>query len=269
MSLIRKIKKIDKNERLIVMKLIKQDYTVTHNDLIEKYSLDQLTEREQNILMVLLSQIQKSDSFEKISLKRVKNLIDKKMTYAKLVDEIRELGNKRLTLISMKEIHDKKGNLISKKNDIWLPVLFSTIIIHEDEKSVSVKFNSDFEYIFYQIKGDFSKLNIKSFLGLKSLKWKTLYRFCKRWVNYDSGVDITLSNFKKIIGYEEEDEYKNIKRRVASAVKKINEISDITVDIFEKKQGRKVTSLVFKVTEKKYSDIQLKMLEMSQKFSEE
>ena len=84
-------------------------------------------------------------------LKEIKNMIDKSMTYKTLSEEILKLGNKRLFLIAEKEIKDNKGNVISKKNDLWRPVIFSTVIIHDDEKNVSVRFNPDIEYLFWQM----------------------------------------------------------------------------------------------------------------------
>lgn len=93
-----------------------KEYAVLHNDIVDKYSFKDLTEREENILIVLLSKLQKQEAFSKISLKEIKNMIDKSMTYKTLSEEILKLGNKRLFLIAEKEIKDNKGNVISKKN---------------------------------------------------------------------------------------------------------------------------------------------------------
>lgn len=256
------------------------NFAVLHNDIVDKYSLKELTEREENILIVLLSKLQKQEAFQKVSLKEIKDMIDKSMTYKQLANELLELGNKRLTLIAETEIKDKKGNVISKKNDLWLPVIFSTVIIHKEDKSVSVRFNPDVEYIFWEIKGEFEKVNALHYLKLKSKNWKAFYRLCKRWENYPNRVEITVSNLKKFLLYNEETEYKVLKRRLTAVISKINKITDIHVEFEEKKKGRKINSLVFSIESLREqikksipnvgkTSLEQKFLEVGKKFTEE
>lgn len=258
---------------------LKEQYAVLHNDIVDKYSFKDLTEREENLLIILLSKLQKKEAFSKVSLKQIKEMLDKTMTYKKLSDELVNLGNKRLSLISEKEIKDKNGNVISQKNDVWLPVIFSTVIIHEKEKHVSVRFNPDIEYLFWQLKEEFEKVNAIHYLQLKSQSWKAFYRLCKRWENYPNRLKITVSNLKKILLYDEEMEYKTLKRRLNAVIKKINEITDIKVEIEEKKKGRKVETLIFSIEGIREqirksipnipkNELENKVLEVSKKFIE-
>ena len=61
-----------------------KEYAVLHNDIVDKYSFKDLTEREENILIVLLSKLQKQEAFSKISLKEIKKLYQEILTKKKL-----------------------------------------------------------------------------------------------------------------------------------------------------------------------------------------
>ena len=251
-----------------------KEYAVLHNDIVDKYSFKDLTEREENILIVLLSKLQKQEAFSKVSLKEIKNMIDKSMTYKTLSEDILNLGNKRLFLIAEKEIKDNKGNIISKKDDLWRPVIFSTVIIHDDEKNVSVRFNPDIEYLFWQMKEEFEKVNPHHYLKIKSQNWKAFYRLCKRWENYPNRVEITVDNLKRILMYDDNMEYKTLKRRLNAVIKKVNEITTLHVEFEEKKKGRKINSLIFSIKSLKEqiresipnNELENKYLQMAKKF---
>ena len=47
-----------------------KEYAVLHNDIVDKYSFKDLTERVENILIVLLSKLQKQEAFSKESFKK-------------------------------------------------------------------------------------------------------------------------------------------------------------------------------------------------------
>ena len=221
----------------------------THNDLIEKFSLNLLSEREEDILMIIVSDLQQNREFTKISLKEIKNLLDKTMTYKQLISEVEQLSKKSLVLLS-EEIYNADGSLAAENGDMWLPIIFSSLIIHKREKAVSVKFNSDIQYIFWDLKDKFSIGNVQDYLKLNGKKQKILYRFFKRWENYNvsESINISVDRLKKLLKCSETYQYKSLKKVLNSAVENINKQSDISVEFYENKKSKKVISIDFKIS---------------------
>ena len=238
----------EQKEILIESPLDSSQLFATHNDLIEKFSLNLLSEREEDILMIIVSELQKNREFTKVSLKKIKQLLDKTMTYKKLISEIEGLSKKSLVLLTG-QILNNDGSVAAEEGDIWIPIIFSSLIIHKNEKAVSVKFNSEIEYIFWDLKDRFFISNVEHYLKLKGKKQKIFYRFFKRWENYENiKITITVERLKKILKCPETYQYKSLKKVINLAVENVNKHTDIFVEFLENKKGRTVISIDFKIS---------------------
>ena len=74
--------------------------------------------------------------------------------------------------------------------------------------------------------------------------------------------------------YDDNMEYKTLKRRLNAVIKKVNEITTLHVEFEEKKKGRKINSLIFSIKSLKEqiresipnNELENKYLQMAKKF---
>lgn len=128
---------------------------------------------------------------------------------------------------------------------------FSSYEYFPGEGRISCSFDPKLKPYMLELKSHFTKYNLANILRMKSTYSIRLYELAKSWE--DTGwFIIAVDDFKGIMGCKESYPlYADLKRYViARAIKEINELTDIEILYNEKKTGKKVTGLDFRIRSK-------------------
>lgn len=213
-----------------------KEIIVKSNHLIEaKYKLSM---REQKIILYLISKIEKNDDdlkLYRISVKDFNEMMGLKGSpkYA----EIREITTELLK----KVLEVKNGKTIYSFH--WL----SLVAYNEQEGTIDMRFDPILKPYLLDLKRDFTKLNLKHILLLKSGNSIRIYELLKQYLNIRERT-IKITDLKLFLGLDENgyQMYSDFKRKVIMpSMKEINEKTDITFEFKEIKEGRKVAALRF------------------------
>jgi plasmid replication initiation protein len=201
-------------------KKIKQHNTITSGRY--DFSACQL-----DVLFMLLANLNEDDELNKIYNIRVKDIeliTGRKWNYQQLKD-----GNEGM-MSRVFEIQMPKG--------LRQIVLFSHIDYLDGTGSFDMKINQDARPYFFELKNNFTLLELKSVLGCSSKHAKRLYSLACQWRG-TGGHTYGLGEFKEMLGLKdpkgkEAEQYKQIgefKKSVLDIAKKqINENTDIIFD---------------------------------------
>ena len=201
-------------------KKIKQHNTITSGRY--DFSACQL-----DILFMLLASLDESDEVSKqyhIRVKDIELITGRKWNYQQLKD-----GNEGL-LSRVFEIQMPKG--------LKQIVLFNEVQYLDGTGSFYMKINESARPYFFELKNNFTLLELKSVLGCSSKHAKRLYSLACQWRG-TGGHTYSLGEFKEMLGLKdpkgkEVEQYKQIgefKKSVLDVAKKqINEHTDIVFD---------------------------------------
>lgn len=116
------------------------------------------------------------------------------------------------------------------------------------EGKVEIDFTHSIIPYISQLKKHFTKYQAKYVMPMKSSYGVRLYELCLQWMGDEREFEI--EDFKELLGLD--DQYQilgDLKRRVINpALRDINTYSDIRVAFGQRKAGRRVTHLQFKIT---------------------
>ena len=175
-------------------------------------------------------------------------------------DEI-VISDARYDLKFIKKIISKTMEINTNNASVLLNWFFK--LSYEDKK-VKVEFSDDVKEFLLKLKDDFSLDNLKVFFSLSSNYSRAIYKILKTY-EHKSKATINLEDLKSKLevpkGFQT---YSNFKMKVLSiAEQELKENSDISFSIEEKKDGKKVASLVFHINSKE--TIKSKKLQNEQK----
>lgn len=218
-----------------------KEIIVKSNHLIEaKYKLSM---REQKIILYLISKIEKNDDDLKLYRISVKNFNEMMgLKGSPKYSEIREITTELLK----KVLEVKQGKTIYSFH--WL----SLVAYNEQEGTIDMRFDPILKPYLLDLKRDFTKLNLKHILLLKSGNSIRIYELLKQYLNIRERT-IKITDLKLFLGLDENgyQMYSDFKRKViVPSMKEINEKTDISFDFKEIKEGRKVISLRFFIQSK-------------------
>lgn len=146
---------------------------VRYSNTLNELNFHNLKATELNLFMSLCLKIKdKNTQLLKISFKELKELTaykgkDEKKFVANLRDMSRKLSKIDATCIN--------------NQGFALFVLFPTFFINEEEKTLTIRVNPDFTFLFNQLYKDFTKFELTEFVALKNKYSKNLYRLLKQF----------------------------------------------------------------------------------------
>jgi plasmid replication initiation protein len=228
--------------------MIKDELVVKANSLIEAKM--KFSPNEYKLITYLASKIKKDDckfrTFE-ISIQELNKYcfgINGKKTYT-------YMKNQYAYTLSKKDIVIKKGSGIVIYN--WFTVVDTSV-----KGVISVCFSPDLKEFLLQTKDNFTSYRLSNILDLNSFYSIRLYEILKQYEKLGKR-ELTLDNLKFMLGIEKEanKRYSNFKRAIESSIEAINENTDIKVKFDEHKIGRITKSLVFSISAKVQSDIEI------------
>ena len=180
-----------------------------------------------DVMFMILASLDESDDERKEYLIRVKDIeliTGRKWNYQQLRESTEDLGGRVFEIETSKSL-----------KQIWL---FSKVEYYTGEGIFGVKINPDARQYFFELKNNFTLLELKSVLGCSSKHAKRLYSLACQWRG-TGGHTYSLGEFKEMLGLKDpkgkaKEQYVNIpdfKKKVLDVAKKqINENTDIVFD---------------------------------------
>lgn len=146
----------------------------------------------------------------------------------------------------------------SGKRIIYRFDLFPTFIIREEDQTLEVAVNIDFQFLLNDLKG-YTSLERKEFMSLKSKYSKTLYRLLRQWKSTgrltvgEGGQEYSIESFKKKMGMPDSYTTRDISKCVDKAVDEINKLNKgkgsirklRCEKIYAKQRGKPLCKLIF------------------------
>lgn len=240
-------------EKKIKINEDRNELVVKSNDLIRntRYNLSVV---EQKIVIYLISKIIAED-------KDLKTVDFSVSEYCDLTG-IRK-GGRGYQLV--------KDSIRSLRNkSYWIPtdeeteILFSWIDTAEIKKKsgiIEIKLSESLKPFLLQLKGNFTKYELINVLTLSSKYSIRLYELLKSYLWLHTW-EIDIESFRELMLISDKyKEYKDLQRYVIQpSLREINKYTDLSVDFYTRKNGRKINKLGFKIDEKEGVQMTLDLL---------
>ena len=211
---------------------------VKSNKLIEaKYKL---TTNEQRIILYVLSEkVKKGDENFGVYTFNISELAERFGGGMRNFDETIETINKL-----------RKRTFFYRDGDVWMDANWvSVAVVNEKTKDITIEFPQLLKPYLLQLKENFTAYHLECVVYLKSSYAVRLYELLKQYLNIGSR-KFTVDELKELlgIGKDEYSQFGHFKAKVLKvSVNQINANSDINVEYFPIKKGRKFDSLRFTI----------------------
>ncbi|CAN2044895.1 putative Initiator Rep protein WH1 domain-containing protein [Candidatus Magnetomoraceae bacterium gMMP-1] len=201
-----------------------------------------LSAREQKIILFLISKIHKDDDhfcLYKMNVQEFKSIAELKgkSFYSELIKITNSLQDKRVPI-------PDNPNLMVR----WL----ASCEYKEGQGCIEIEISQKLKPYLLQLKKRFTQYQLKNVIKMKSAYSIRMYELLKQYEKIAERV-FSLENLKTILGIQSNQYklYADFRRRVLlQAEKEINQKSDLSFTFTEKKRGRKVIGIVFKIKSK-------------------
>lgn len=219
----------------------RSQFVVLGNGLIQKkkYSLNTI---EQKLVLYMASKITPYDeantvyTFSFKEFRAVCNLNDDSGTYKPMIQEML-LGLKGKPI----EIYPDDGTLIITS---W----FDTAIINEEEETVKITFSKHLTPYLYNLKSYYTQFRLDNVLPMRSKYAIRLYEYLRSIKSKGYRQTIDIEEVKARIDAEKYKNYKDFRMWcLEPALEEINTYTDIAVECFPIRSGRRVSHLEFKI----------------------
>jgi plasmid replication initiation protein len=207
-----------------------------------------------DILFLLLASLEKGDAPDKeytLQVKDIEAITGRLWNYDQLQDATGEMGSRVFTI-------DTKDNL----DQLWL---FQRIRYIKGEGRFIVKLSEDARPYLFDLKNNFTRMQLKSVLTCSSKYAKRLYALACQWRKVGSK-KMTISNLKEMLylkdpNGKEKEQYKDNNRFTSQvleiAKKQINENTDIHFDYQMHKKGRSFEEVTIYVDHRKEKQLSI------------
>ena len=225
---------------------------VKHNDLIQKAHYN-LSMQEQKIILYLISKIKPQDDDFHLYEFKIKDFceicgIDEKngKNYITLKNTIKNLTDKSNWVI----IKDDKG-----KEAETLVRWIEKPYIYAKSGIIKIRLDKDMKPYLLKLKERFTMYNLYFTLAMKSKYSLRIYELLKSYQNLNK-CEFDIEELKKLLFTEKYKLFTNFKKDVIdTAMREINDYSDISVTYELEKEGRKFHKIKFLITPKYKQDI--------------
>lgn len=180
--------------------------------------------------------------------------VSEKNAYKALIEVTERLFNRYVTI--EKPFPDKPH--ITRLKTRWI----SSICYMDTEGKVALRFAPDLIPYLSQLKGSFTRYELKHIGNMTSTYGIRIYELLMQW-RTTGRYEVEIARLKQF--FEIEDKYASIKdlklKVIEPAIKDINTHSNFTVEWEQRKTGRAVTHLIFTFEEKKQTEPEAKPAE--------
>jgi len=216
-----------------------KDLVVKHNDFIEAgYNLNPIQIR---VLTKLASMIHSEDEDFKLYEFRAQDLLKELQIGAENYTVLRDAIN---------GFFGKPINIIKVKSNLVLNLLSSAEYFPDGR--IELEYSPKMKPYLLQLKANFTRYSAMIFMNLRSKYAQRIYELLKQ---YETAGErkIELAYLREIFYLQ--DKYKKYgdfkKRVIESAIREINEKTDIEISYTEFKKGKRVHALIFKIKSQK------------------
>lgn len=216
-----------------------QNYLVVkRNDLIRKVQIElKLTVTEQKIAAYLTSLVNPDDKDFDAVLVSISALCE-------IFGLEKEKGNYKNLKKAIKVLSDK-SSWLNGELFRWV----DTAKVIPNSGIVRVKLSDSLKPYLLELKENFTKYKLYNILVLKSKYSIRIYELLKSYF-WEGVYSVTIQEFKNSIGCDKFNEFKDFNKRVLTpAIKEINELTDIYVEVTKLKTGKCITDLKFDIHE--------------------
>lgn len=202
-----------------------------------------------DVLFMVLSCLEKEKLEYTIHASDIEQITGRKWNYKQLREATENIGSR------MFEIQTTE-----KLRQIWL---FSYVDYIIGTGSFTVKINDDAKHFFFELKDNFTALQLKSVLNCSSKYAKRLYGIACQWRSVGSK-RFEIVELKKMLGIidkkgnEQFERISDFKIKVLDISKKqINENTDIEIDFELKKRGRSFHWVTLHINSQKFKQLEI------------
>lgn len=210
---------------------------VKYHNSVNKIPLRNLTEKEINIFFSLIFKAKdKGNESIEMSFKELRGLSKGDINNPRFIKAIQSMEDKLIKLNQRIEVSEGEYEVFT---------FFNRFSLNTKNKTLKIQVNEFFIGMLNNLKnGNFTLLELKQLVDLKSSYSKNAYRLMKQWESAKK-FDIDIEEFKRILCIPETYRMKNIDQRVLNPI--MEELSPIFPNLkLEKiKNGRKITDLKF------------------------
>lgn len=223
----------------------KNELIIQSNKVIE--ASYKLTLQEKRLICILLTKINIYDEDFKpyeFSVNEIAELLEIPTSnlYRDLMPITRDLMSKVLS--------------IREKETLLQVNWFSSVEYLTGQGKMILEFSPKLKPYLLQLKNNFTMTQLNNIISLNSFYTVRIYELLKQYENIGER-EIGILKLREILGIKDlkaYDIYNNFKQRIlTSSVKEINEKSDLFIEFEERKQSRKVFSIIFKIYKKQTS----------------
>lgn len=206
------------------------------------------SEMQLDIFLYLLSSLRKDqpDEVYEISVGEMSKLTGKKYNYQQLRLATEGMGGR---MFEIPNETDKKGRQVWRQ--MWM---FDRVDYVHGTGIIEVEFTRTIQPYLFDLKGNFTSLQLYSALRLGSKHAKRIYTLCSQWKDKGQTPEYVIEEFKRTIGLINDKgdmEYAEItmfKKFVLDiAVKQINEHTDLEIGYTLRKRGRSFQNITFTI----------------------
>jgi plasmid replication initiation protein len=189
-----------------------------------------------------------------------------KLEYTIHVQDIETITGRKWNLKQLREATESIGSRMfeiqttEKLRQIWL---FSYVDYMTGTGSFKIKINDDAQHYFFELKNNFTALQLKSVLNCTSKYAKRLYGIACQWRSVGSK-RFEIEELKKMLGLidkkgnEQFERISDFKIKVLDiARQQINENTDIEIDFELKKRGRSFHWVTLHINSQKFKQLEI------------
>ncbi len=259
------------------MKEKENNLVVYQNEFIDRFLID-YKQKAIDVFFGIIMKVQQNSNiieFDKLELKKLVKTGN--LTNKEFGELIKHIASNTVRFKTIEEIIDEETGVILANPGDYVTINFFDILVEkEKEQKVVIKIKKEFKKYFFELKSElgFSSHKLKELLDLDSRYAKILFILLNRWKNYNKKVSIDFEFLKEYMKFPKSYKNNDIKRVLEKAKKNIEDNTNISY-IFEfNRNGRKVESISFyvtnvknmlhkKITDPKISEIEKKVLELA------
>jgi hypothetical protein len=180
----------------------------------------------------------------------IKNEDEEFKTYSITLDELEKKLDKRLQLSKIEYLFDSlitKSFKINNAKELRVYAFFQSFIYNKETKLITVRFNEELKPHLLQLK-TYAMGNFRYILQFRGEYTKRIYMLLSQWVRVGK-VAYSVAEIREMLEVSKKLSYGEFKRNLLRSQAELKKKSNFFFEFEEKKEGRKVVELRFKLKE--------------------